>query len=411
MAAIRTRRPCSTLCFRRQSLSFALVGVSPAFMFISEQGKEWDHYMRQAQATRTGIPGTSILFVACLLQSTTALGADYARKADEYVQQEFDAGRFVGSVMVARSNQIVFMKGYGFANREHNIPNAPDTKFRLASLTKQFTAMCILHLQEQAKLSLDDCVCRFVPNCPSNWSSVKIRHLLGHTSGITNFTDFPDYASTMTLSSPPEKTIERFRDKPLGFEPGKRFAYSNSGYILLAYIVEKASGESYERYVAETIFKPLGMEGSGYDHFENVLPHRAAGYSRRGDTWVNSAYIDMSIPYGAGGLYSTVEDFFRWYQCWRERKILSASSWVAMTTASEWNYGFGTWISEHFRRTTQKVFEHGGHVSGFATSMKWLPDADLFVVALANWDSAHTGEVAENLAAIMLDMPVTFPKK
>jgi CubicO group peptidase (beta-lactamase class C family) len=235
------------------------------------------------------IPKALVLLLTCLLEGVIDLRADYAQKADEYMKQEFDAGRFVGSVMVARSNRIVFMKGYGLANREHNIPNAPDTKFRLASLTKQFTAMCILHLQEQGKLSIDDPISRFLPDCPSNWSGVKIRHLLGHTSGITNITDFPDYASTMMLSSPPEKTIQRFRDKPLGFEPGKRFAYSNSGYILLGYIVEKAAGQSYEQFVEEIIFKPLGMEGSGYDHFETILPHRAAGYSRKGDTWVNSA--------------------------------------------------------------------------------------------------------------------------
>jgi CubicO group peptidase (beta-lactamase class C family) len=175
--------------------------------------------------------------------------------------------------------------------------------------------------------------------------------------------------------------------------------------------VEKASGQSYEQYVQETIFKPLGLTDSGYDHLETILPHRAAGYFRNGTTWVNSAYIDMSSPYGAGGLYSTVEDSFRWYQCWRERKILSASSWKAMTTAGEWNYGFGMWISEHFRQSTQKVFEHGGHVSGFATSMKWFPQADLFIAVFANCDSACTGEVAENLAAITFGMPVTPSNK
>jgi CubicO group peptidase (beta-lactamase class C family) len=215
----------------------------------------------------------------------------------------------------------------------------------------------------------------------------------------------------MMLSSPPEKTIQRFRDKPLEFEPGERFAYSNSGYILLGCIVERASGESYEQYVKGAIFKPLGMEDSGYDRFETILPHRAAGYSRKSDAWVNSAYVDMTIPHGAGALYSTVQDFFRWYQCWRERKILSPASWTAMTTPGKWNYGFGMSVSEHFRKTTQKVFEHGGGINGFATSMKWFPDADLFVAAFANSDSARPGEVAENLAAIMFDLPVTLPKE
>jgi CubicO group peptidase (beta-lactamase class C family) len=180
---------------------------------------------------------------------------------------------------------------------------------------------------------------------------------------------------------------------------------------LLGYIVEKASGKSYEDYVQEVIFRPLGMQDSGYDHFERILPHRATGYSKHGDQWVNSAYIDMTIPHAAGALYSTVEDFFRWYQCWREQKILSGPSWKAMTTPEKGNYGFGISLSEHFRQTAQKVFEHGGAINGFATYMKWFPEADLFVAAFGNSDSAHSGEVADNLAALMLDMPVTRPKE
>ena len=120
------------------------------------------------------------------------LGADYSQKVDEYVNKELEAERFMGSVMVARSNQIVFTKGYGLANRELNIPNAPNTKFRLGSITKQFTATCILKLQEQGKLSVDDPISKFVPNCPTNWTGIKIRHLLTHTSGIPSFTGFPD---------------------------------------------------------------------------------------------------------------------------------------------------------------------------------------------------------------------------
>jgi CubicO group peptidase (beta-lactamase class C family) len=360
---------------------------------------------------KTMISLARLFVVLGLLHAIVSLGADYSQKADEYLKQELSSERFMGSVMVARSNQIVFIQGYGFANREHGIPNAPNTKYRLGSITKQFTAMCILKLQEQGKLSVDDPISRFVPDCSSNWSAIKIRHLLTHTSGIPSFTSFPDYLSTMMLSSPPEKTIQRFRDKPLEFKPGERFVYSNSGYILLGYIVEKASGKSYEEYIEECIFKPLGMQDSGYDHFERILPHRATGYSREGDHWVNSSYIDMTVPHGAGALYSTMEDFFRWYQCWREHKILSASSWTAMMTPGKWNYGFGMSVSEHFRQTAQRVFEHGGGINGFATSMKWFPDADLFVAAFANSDSARTGEVAENLAAIMLDMPVTLPKE
>jgi CubicO group peptidase (beta-lactamase class C family) len=352
-----------------------------------------------------------ILVLVAILQATLALAGDYSQKADEYLNRELDSERFMGSVMVARSNQIVFIKGYGLANRELQVPNAPNTKFRLGSITKQFTAMCVLKLQEAGKLSVEDPVSKFVPNCSSNWSGITIRHLLTHTSGIPNFTGFPDYISTMMLNSPPEKTMQRFQEKSLNFKPGERFEYSNSGYILLGYIVEKASGKSYEEFVQEVIFKPLGMESSGYDHFEEILPNRATGYSKKGDAWVNSAYIDMTVPHGAGALYSTAEDFFLWYQCWREHKILSAPSWRAMTTPEKANYGFGISVSEHFRQTTQKVFEHGGGINGFATSMKWFPEADLFIAAFGNSDSSRAGEIADNLAALMFDLPVNMPKQ
>jgi CubicO group peptidase (beta-lactamase class C family) len=352
---------------------------------------------------------TARVFLAIvLLQSAVSLGADFSQKADEYLKMALNTGQFMGSVLVARSNQIVFMKGYGLANREYDMPNAPDTKFRLGSITKQFTAMCILKLQDEGKLSVDDPISRFVPDCSSNWSGIKIRHLLAHTSCIPNFTSFPDYISTMMLSSPAEKTIQRFRDKSLEFKPGERFAYSNSGYVLLGYIVEKASGMSYEKYVQEVIFKPLGMKDSGYDHFERILPHRATGYTRRDDDWRNSAYIDMTVPNGAGALYSTVEDFFLWYQCWREQKILSAPSWEVMTTPGKGNYGFGIGVSESFGH---KMLHHSGGINGFATDMRWFPDADLFIAAFANSDSAHPAVVANFLAAIMFEQPVTLSKE
>ncbi|MGA2176117.1 MAG: serine hydrolase [Verrucomicrobiota bacterium] len=354
-------------------------------------------------------------FAAAAPTTEPSSSPDFPQKADDYLKTELNSGRFAGSVMVARSNQIVFMKGYGLANRELEVANAPDTKFRLGSITKQFTALCILILQEQGKLSVEDPISKFVPDCPGAWSKIKVRHLLTHTSGIANFTSFPDNESTQMLASPPEKTIKRFRDKPLEFEPGERFAYSNSGYVLLGYIVEKASGQSYEQFVQQFVFKPLGMKDSGYDHFETILPHRATGYTLRrdGDTWVNSAYVDMSIPHGAGALYSTVEDFFRWYQCWREQKLVSAESWKAMTTPEKNDYGFGIIVSEakHSERFGQKVLGHDGGINGFATAMRWLPSADVFVAAFANSDSAVAGEVANNLAGLLLDKPLSRPKE
>jgi CubicO group peptidase (beta-lactamase class C family) len=346
--------------------------------------------------------------IALAAPTTDSASPDFAQKADEYLKAELKAERFAGSVMVARSNQIVFMKGYGLANRELDVPNAPNTKFRLASVSKQFTALCILILQEQGKLSVEDPIPKFLPDCPVAWSKINIRHLLTHTSGIPDYVKFPGYISTMMLPSPPEMMMSRLRDKPLEFEPGERFAYSNSGYLLLGYIVEKASGLSYEQFVRQFVFEPLGMKDSGCDRFETVLSHRATGYALRGDTWVNSAYMDRTSPQGDGTLYSTVEDFFRWYQCWRDQKLISAESWKAMTTPAKDNYGYGIFVAQQF---DQKLFWHDGADPGFVSAMWWFPSSDIFVAAFANLEWAHSGEVADNLAALLLEKPLLSQPK
>ncbi len=340
--------------------------------------------------------------------TTEALAAvDFVQKADDYLQTELKAERFAGSVMVAQSNQIVFMKSYGFANRELEVANAPNIKFRLGSITKQFTAMCILILQEQGKLSVEDSVSKYLTDSPNAWSKIKLQHLLTHTSGIPDYTRFPDYRSAVMLPWPPEKMMDELRNKPLEFEPGERFAYSNSGYVLLGYIVEKASGQSYEQFVRQFVFQPLGMMDSGCDQFATILRQRAAGYSRDGDAWINAAYTDTTFPQGDGALYSTVEDFFRWYQCLREQKLVSAESWKAMTTPVKEHFGFGIAVVEQFG---QKELAHDGRVSGFVASMRWFPTSDIFVAAFANSDSAHAGEVADNLAALLSTKPLNLPQ-
>jgi CubicO group peptidase (beta-lactamase class C family) len=291
--------------------------------------------------------------------------------------------------------------------RELAVANAPNTKFRLASVTKQFTALCILMLQEQGKLSVEDPLAKFVPDCPPTWSAIKIRHLLTHTSGIPDYTGLADYRATVMLPWPPEKLLAQLRDKPLEFEPGARFAYSNSGYFLLSGIIARAAGRSYEQFLEQFIFQPLGMQDSGCDHFAAILPHRAAGYARDGDAWVNAAYTDTTFPQGDGALYSTVEDFFRWYQCWREHKLVSADSWKAMTTPVKEQYGFGIAVVKQFGL---EELAHDGRCLGFTSSMRWFPAADVFVAVFANADSVDAGAVADNLAALLLDQPLRRPE-
>jgi CubicO group peptidase (beta-lactamase class C family) len=212
------------------------------------------------------------------------------------------------SVLVARGGDILINKGYGFANLEWNIANSPQAKFRLGSVTKQFTAAGILLLEERGKLKIDDPIKKYVTDAPAAWDKITIFHLLTHTSGIPNFTSFPDYASLEASPTTAEKLVSRFRDKPLDFQPGEQWSYSNSGYVLLGYLIEKISGQDYATFVQQNIFTPLDMKDSGYDSNSAIIPRRASGYATGHDGLVNAGFVHMSVPFAAGGLYSTTED-------------------------------------------------------------------------------------------------------
>jgi CubicO group peptidase (beta-lactamase class C family) len=331
-----------------------------------------------------------------------AVAQDLKASMDAYVQAHVKVNHFSGAVLVARGGQVIFEKGYGPADAEWDIPNTPQTKFRLGSVTKQFTAAAILLLQEQGKLSVQDPVCRFIAPCPEAWKPITVHHLLTHTSGIPNLTDFPDYRSTMGLPSPAAKTIERFSGKPLDFEPGSTFKYSNSGYIVLGFIVEKASAAPYAAFVSERILKPLQMADSGYDDPAAVLPRRASGYGLDGDRLKNASYIDMTVPGGAGALYSTVEDLLKWDQALYGDRLLSAASREAMFTPFKQNYAYGWTVAAPSPATFgRRQIAHGGSINGFASYIARFPDDKVTVVVLSNLESARPAPIARDLAAIV----------
>lgn len=343
-----------------------------------------------------------------VLLAASASAQDIASKIDEYMKAQVKVNRFSGSILVARDGQVLVSKGYGMANVEHDIPNTPQTKFRLGSITKQFTAAAILLLEERGKLSVQDSVCTYVPECPPAWQEITIHHLLTHTSGIPNFTSFPDYLKTMMVPSPPASTLERFKSKPLDFKPGERMSYSNSGYIVLGYIIEKVTGESYDAFIRKNIFEPLKMVNTGYDVSSQILKHRAAGYARQGEGLINAAYIDMTIPHAAGALYSTVEDLYIWDQALSSGRLLSKASLDKMFTPFKNNYAYGWTVTTQFNR---KVIGHGGGINGFATFIARYPDDKTFVVVLSNLEGAPSGRIARDLAAIVFGESYELPKE
>jgi CubicO group peptidase (beta-lactamase class C family) len=346
--------------------------------------------------------------LAVVLLAGSCLAQDDVARMEQIIQSYASSKQFMGSVLVARDGNVLLDKGYGSANLEWEIPNTPATKFRLGSITKQFTAASILLLEERGKLSVNDPVKKYMPDAPAAWDKVTIFHLLTHTSGIPSFTGFPDYGPTEAIPTTPEKLVARFRDKPLEFQPGEKWNYSNSGYVLLGYLIEKITGESYAKFVRENIFAPLGMKDSGYDSNSAVIPHRASGYSPSPAGPQNAGFVHMSIPHAAGALYSTTGDLLRWEQGLFGGKLLKPESLAKMTTPFKHDYAFGLFVHDV---NNHKAMEHGGGIEGFNTQATYYPEAKLAVIVLGNLNGGAPGEIAKKLAAVAFGDKVVLPNE
>ena len=293
-----------------------------------------------------------------LLLISSCAAQDIVPRMQQVIQHYSDNKQFMGTVLVARDGIVLLDQGYGSANLEWDIPNVPTAKFRLGLVTKQFTAACILLLEEHGKLKLDVPVKTYLPDAPPTWDKVTIFNLLTHTSGIPSFTEFPDYNATQAIPTTPEKLVARFRDKPLNFQPGEKWEYSNSGYVLLGYLIEEVSGQSYSQFVQDNVFTRLGMKDSGYDSNAIVLSHRSSGYTPDGGKILNADYVAMSIPFSAGALYSTTEDLLRWEQGLMGGELLSPGSLQKMTTPYQHDYAFGVAVrTENGRKVVGMVGE------------------------------------------------------
>ena len=323
---------------------------------------------------------------------------DLASKLDAIVAERVTDRGFMGSVLVATDGNVLLDKGYGFANVEWDIPNTPDTKFRLGSITKQFTATAVLQLVEQGKLSLEDSVAKYVPEAPEAWRPITIHHLLNHTSGIPSYTDLPSFA-TPALRRVPLKPLDIVllsKDKPLLFQPGEGYRYNNTGYVLLGHIVETVSGMKYDEYLQEHVFKPLDMTDTGYDWTRPVLKKRASGYGYNRDRkrYTNADFLDMSLPHAAGSLYSTVRDLYKWHQAVSAGKLLSKQSLEKMFAPGRNNYAYG-WAVE--KTPTGTWIGHGGGIFGFSTVIFRSADRDAVVIVLSNLENGDAAGLGRQL--------------
>ncbi|WP_281231740.1 serine hydrolase [Flavobacterium gelatinilyticum] len=359
------------------------------------------------------------LFAIMQFFTLTASAQDKAQQIEQLLSKYNEYGQFNGAALVAENGKVIFKKGFGSANMEWNIPNQPDTKFRLGSISKQFTALLIVKLTEEGKIKLDVPITAYLPDYPKETGNkITIHHLLTHTSGIPNYTSAPNFMKEKARDPySPADFVKTFWNLPLEFTPGEKFSYCNSGYFLLGYIIEKTTGKTYEQYLQEIIFTPLKMVNSGYDHSDVILKNRAAGYEKQGKKIVNAAYLDMSIPYAAGSLYSTVEDLYLWDQALYTNKLLSEKSMESLfkpyIKAGGASYGYGWFVDEFDKGDKEKLIMvgHGGGINGFNTIISRILTDKNLVVLLNNTGGTVLGEMTDAIQAILYNKPFEQPKK
>lgn len=349
--------------------------------------------------------------------SLSSLAAD--EKLDQLVAEiaagEIEAGRAVGmTIGVARGDETLHLKGYGLADIENSVPASEKNVYRIGSITKMFTAAAILLLIEEEKLNLDDPLTKFLPDYPADpGDKVTVRHLLQHTSGIFSFTDIPDRRSFMRDDMTIEQIIATFSDRPLHFQPGEKYRYCNSGYLLLGVIIEKVSDEKYADFLTEQIFKPLKLDATVYDRHATIIPHRARGYTVWGENEYNAPFVSMTQPFAAGALASDAGDLLKWSRALMRNELLQPESFKKMTSAGKLNdgkrtrYGLGCQVET---LEGQRVIRHGGGIPGFVTELAFFPDTELSVVVLTNTTSTRPRALADRIARSLLPTKVDDPK-
>ena len=330
-----------------------------------------------------------------------------AAEIDATLSPYFAPNQPGATVIVTRNGKTLFRKAYGMANLEHGIALEPDMLLRLGSVTKQFTAAAILLLADHGKLSIADDITQYLPDYPTHGARISIENLLTHTSGIPNYTALSKFEEIAQRDMSVQQMLDFFKDRPLEFQPGERFAYSNSGYFVLGAIIEKVSGMRYADFMDKNIFQPLHLTHTQYDCTACIVPRRVQGYTRVQADYKNAVVISMTQPYAAGALLSNVDDLALWNDAIASKKLLKAETWQRMFTpftlknGTSTHYGFG-WDIGKIRDAD--VVQHSGGIPGFATHVLRALNEDVFVAVLANNDEQNPSTISltHNVAAIVL---------
>lgn len=340
---------------------------------------------------------------------TASVAQDIAARADTLLSAYHRMDKFQGTVLIAKGGKIVFEKGYGEADRTTNRANGPLTEFRIGSVSKPFTAILILKLQEKGLLSINDPVSKYIPGYP-NGDTILLEHLLSHTSGIKSLSSMKQYyAEWIGQPSTLPLTISRFKNESLQFSPGTKYEYSNSNYILLSYIAEKASGSSFETLLQQYITGPLKLKQTGMDRNNRPSAQKALGYQASPEAdYAPARFNDMSIMSGAGALYSTARDLYRFDRALYTSQLLSAASKAQLFAVRKNNYALGWEVDSLFGRLR---IHHAGSIDGFLANLVRFPEQDVCIVFLSNYFDSKGAQISNALAAIAFGETYELPKQ
>lgn len=354
--------------------------------------------------------------VAATVLAAVALAGDRTAEIDRLLTRYHELGQLNGSVLVAQGDTVVLARGYGLANMEWGVRNAPDTKFRLGSITKQFTSMLIMQLVAEGRLQTSTTLAEALPYYrKDSGGKVTLHHLLSHTSGIPSYTSHPDFRAKVSRNRyGTQEFVTTYCSGELEFEPGSTYRYSNSGYFILGAVIEQVTGQPYELALKQRILDPVGMKDTGYDHWETVLPRRATGYERDGRAFRTANYIDMSVPGAAGALYSTVEDLRRWDLALYGDTLLPAPLKAQMFTPVLERYAYGWGVRQAPvgpGKASRTLIAHGGGIDGFTTLITRVIEDRTLIVTLNNTGEAPHQAIAMGILDVLDGRTPPAPKR
>ncbi|AXT55430.1 serine hydrolase [Aquimarina sp. MMG015] len=352
-----------------------------------------------------------VFFCTGMFFSTQAQNLE--KEIDAIVSSMYSVDEPGISILVAKNGKPIYRKAFGKANLELEVPLKPENVFEIGSITKQFTAVAILMLEEQGKLKIDDEITKYIPDYPTNGKKITVHHLLNHTSGIKSYTGMPSFMKSARTDMTPTELIDVFKNEPMDFDPGEEFRYNNSGYILLGYIIEVVTKDTYENFIEKNIFQKIGMNSSYYGSTSELIKNRAYGYKQNEDAFLNADYLSLTLPYAAGSLMSTVDDLLKWQNAISANTFIKRSSLEKAINGSKLNsgeeidYGYG-WSKTIIQES--KGYAHSGGIFGYTTNGIFLENENVYVIGLTNCNCKNVREITMKVAATVIGKPIPDKK-